>query len=129
MGIAPEGTRSPNHALQEGKTGAAYLATRARAPILPVGVWGVEKIKDSLRRARREPVTISYGPVYRLPDDPRAKGDALAAYTTEIMCRIAALLPEQYRGVYAGNPRVRELESALAARVAAPAFSPTPSQA
>jgi len=25
------------------------------------------------------------------------------------MCRIAALLPEQYRGVYADHPRLKEL--------------------
>jgi len=34
---------------------------------------------------------------------------ALQNATDEIMCRIAALLPEKYRGVYAGHPRTREL--------------------
>ena len=29
--------------------------------------------------------------------------------TTEIMCRIAALLPPAYRGVYAEHPRLKEL--------------------
>jgi 1-acyl-sn-glycerol-3-phosphate acyltransferase len=33
----------------------------------------------------------------------------LAAQTDEIMCRIAALLPEQYHGVYANHPRLKEL--------------------
>jgi 1-acyl-sn-glycerol-3-phosphate acyltransferase len=29
--------------------------------------------------------------------------------TDEIMCQIAALLPESYRGVYADHPRLKEL--------------------
>jgi 1-acyl-sn-glycerol-3-phosphate acyltransferase len=29
--------------------------------------------------------------------------------TDEIMCQIAALLPEKYRGVYADHPRLQEL--------------------
>jgi 1-acyl-sn-glycerol-3-phosphate acyltransferase len=33
----------------------------------------------------------------------------LKQYTDEIMCRIAALLPERYRGVYAEHPRLKEL--------------------
>ena len=109
IGIAPEGTRSPTHDLQRAKTGAAYLATRARVPILPAAIGGVEQIKRRIPWGWRTPATLAYGPVYRLPDDPRAKGEALETYTTEIMCRIAALLPEKYRGVYADNPRVAEL--------------------
>ena len=109
VGIAPEGTRSPTHSLQPAKTGTAYLATRSNAAILPSAVWGVETMRHSLLRARRPAVFIRYGPTYQLPEDPRAKGEALEAYTTEIMCRTAALLPEKYRGVYADHPRVREL--------------------
>jgi hypothetical protein len=30
-------------------------------------------------------------------------------YTEEVMCRIAALLPEQRRGIYAQHPRLKEL--------------------
>jgi 1-acyl-sn-glycerol-3-phosphate acyltransferase len=38
----------------------------------------------------------------------------MQAVTEEIMCRIAALLPEKYRGVYADHPRLNELLSAHA---------------
>jgi 1-acyl-sn-glycerol-3-phosphate acyltransferase len=34
---------------------------------------------------------------------------ALQEYTDEIMCRIAVLLPPDYRGVYADHPRLRQL--------------------
>jgi len=34
---------------------------------------------------------------------------ALKQFTDEIMCHIAALLPENYRGVYADHPRLNLL--------------------
>jgi 1-acyl-sn-glycerol-3-phosphate acyltransferase len=34
---------------------------------------------------------------------------ALQAATDEIMCRIAALLPQSERGYYANHPRLKEL--------------------
>jgi len=35
--------------------------------------------------------------------------EVLKQYTDEIMCHIAALLPEKYRGFYADHPRLKEL--------------------
>ena len=32
--------------------------------------------------------------------------------TTEVMCQIAAMLPPEYRGVYADHPRLKELLAA-----------------
>jgi 1-acyl-sn-glycerol-3-phosphate acyltransferase len=55
-------------------------------------------------------LTIRFGEAFTLPPLEREKRDAqLQAGIDEIMCRIAALLPESYRGVYAGYPRVKEL--------------------
>jgi 1-acyl-sn-glycerol-3-phosphate acyltransferase len=112
FGLAPEGTRSKTHSLQPGKAGVAYVATRSAAPIQPVAVWGVENIRLPWRW--RTPITVSYGAPYCLPDDARAKGAALDEYTDEIMCRIAALLPEKYRGVYAAHPRLKALLASTA---------------
>jgi hypothetical protein len=39
---------------------------------------------------------------------------AMRLATDEIMCQIAALLPEKYRGVYANHPRLQELLKAHA---------------
>jgi 1-acyl-sn-glycerol-3-phosphate acyltransferase len=65
---------------------------------------------DSLRRWRRPKVVISIGEPFTLPPIPGKDRDAaLQAYTDEIMCRIAALLPPSYRGVYAEYPRLKEL--------------------
>lgn len=111
VGIAPEGTRSRDYSgLLEGKQGAAVLASRASVPILPVGIYGSEKINDYWLRLRRPPVTVQIGPSYFLPEIESEDRQAwLARCTDEIMCRIAVLLPPEYRGFYAQHPRLKEL--------------------
>lgn len=104
FGIAPEGTRSQTGALIEGKTGVAYLATRANAPIVPGALWGTEKIKHNLRRLRRTDVYIHVGEPIYLPQG-RANTQQLQEYTDLIMHRLAEMLPEEYRGVYRGAIR------------------------
>jgi 1-acyl-sn-glycerol-3-phosphate acyltransferase len=102
LGLAPEGTRARGtYALQEGKTGTAYLATRADVPIVPIGLAGTERIKHNLLRLRRTYVRAVVGEPFRLPENGRVRGQKLHEYTDLIMHRIAELLPEGYRGVYA----------------------------
>ena len=102
LGVAPEGTRARGtYALQPGKTGAAYLATRADVPIVPVGLSGTEHMKDNLPRLRRTPVRAVVGKPFRLPESGRVRGQKLQEYTDLIMASIAELLPEEYRGAYA----------------------------
>jgi 1-acyl-sn-glycerol-3-phosphate acyltransferase len=111
-GIAPEGTRSQDtHALQPGKTGAAFLALMADVPIVPVVVTNTEHLGAAMKRLYRIPLTVTFGKAYKLPPSPSGRPDEahLETCTTEIMCRIAALLPSEYRGVYADHPRVSEL--------------------
>jgi 1-acyl-sn-glycerol-3-phosphate acyltransferase len=117
LAVAPEGTRSPTEALQEGKPGAAFLAAKANAPLMPVVLWGTEDrvVKERLRRWKRLDITVRAGESFTLPPMDRQNRDAyLAEQTEEIMCRIAALLPEKYRGVYADHPRLHELEQKMA---------------
>ncbi len=111
VGVAPEGTRSRvSRALQPAKGGAAFLALKANVPIVPVALTGVEKLADGLAHFRRTPVTVSFGKPFTLNHLARRGGaDRLQAATDEIMCRIAALLPPEYRGVYAEHPRLKEL--------------------
>ena len=102
LGMAPEGTRARGvPALQKGKTGAAYLATRADVPIVPAAVSGTEKIMQNLARLRRTEVRVAVGEPFHLPESGRVRSQKLAEYTDLIMRRIAELLPEEYRGVYA----------------------------
>jgi 1-acyl-sn-glycerol-3-phosphate acyltransferase len=102
LGMAPEGTRARGvYALQKGKTGAAYLAARADVPIVPVALSGTEQIKRELPRLRRARVRIVVGKPFKLPESSHVRGPKLDEYTDLIMRRIAELLPEEYRGVYA----------------------------
>jgi 1-acyl-sn-glycerol-3-phosphate acyltransferase len=114
LGIAPEGTRSRTGALMPAKTGVAYLADKADVPIIPVGITGTEKAFHELYRLRRPRLKVRFGRPFKLPplrhDD---RSSSLKENTDEIMCQIAILLPPAYRGVYAGHPRLHELESNL----------------
>ncbi len=102
LGVAPEGTRARGlYALQKGKAGAAYLATRADVPIVPLGITGTEKIRHNLLRLRRTRIRVVVGEPFRLPNNGRVPSRELREYTDLIMHRIAELLPEEYRGVYA----------------------------
>jgi 1-acyl-sn-glycerol-3-phosphate acyltransferase len=103
LGMAPEGTRARGeYILQQGKVGAAYLATRAEVPIVPVGLAGVEWVKRNLPRLRRTTVQVSVGEVIRLPESGRVERARLKEYTDLIMRCVASLLPESYRGAYSG---------------------------
>jgi 1-acyl-sn-glycerol-3-phosphate acyltransferase len=110
--IAPEGTRSKTEALQEGKMGVAFLASKSGYPVLPVAVTGTEDrlIVENLKHFRRSKITATAANLLHI-DIPKGKGreEAMRQATDEIMCQIAALLPEKYRGVYADHPRLKEL--------------------
>jgi 1-acyl-sn-glycerol-3-phosphate acyltransferase len=110
LGIAPEGTRSHTHGLIEAKTGAAYLADRAQAPVLPVGIAHSDRIVEDWKRLHRPRITVRFGTPFQLPPVDRKDREAgLRRNTDEIMCQIAALLPEEHWGVYRDHPRLKEV--------------------
>jgi 1-acyl-sn-glycerol-3-phosphate acyltransferase len=66
VGVFPEATISPTFCLKEFKSGAVRMAVDAGVPILPVVVWGSQRIwtkgrKRSFRAARGTPVSITVG--------------------------------------------------------------------
>lgn len=110
FGLAPEGTRSRVRRLIEAREGAAYLASRAQAPILPVGVVNTDVIWENALHLRRTRLEVNIGQPFRLPVSKRAKGPELEAATHLIMVHIAHLLPERYHGVYADSPALAALQ-------------------
>src|SRR5215217_5665967 len=110
--IAPEGTRSKTEALQEGKMGVAFLAAKSGFPVLPVALTGTEdrRVLENLKHFRRSKITVTASELMEI-QLPTGKGreQAMRAVTDEIMVRIAAILPEKYRGVYADHRRLKEL--------------------
>ena len=116
MIIAPEGTRSKAASLLKAEPGAIYIASTAKVGIIPVALTGTEDadVIARLKRFQRLKLTISTdSEIYYPPDIRAAKGadrDALLRESIdEVFCRIAALLPESYRGYYKDFPRVKEL--------------------
>ena len=110
--IAPEGTRSRTGSLNEGKPGVAYLAARSGFPVIPISVTGTadKTVIENVKRFSKSHITLAGGEPFIIHPLPNKDRDAaLQKYTDEIMCQIAALLPEQYRGVYADHPRLKEL--------------------
>jgi 1-acyl-sn-glycerol-3-phosphate acyltransferase len=111
LGIAPEGTRSEGELL-EGKSGTVLLALKTGAPVLPVGISGTEACNSEWKRLRRPRLAVRVGRALNFAPLERATREAqLQEYTTEIMCQIAALLPEKYHGFYRGHPRLKEIMS------------------
>jgi 1-acyl-sn-glycerol-3-phosphate acyltransferase len=98
--LAPEGTRQP--ALSEAKDGMTYVATKANAVIVPVGVDGTEQFPGSLKRLRRAHVTIRFGRAFRLRVEGRQRipRDEMREMTRQVMYQLAQLLPEHRRGCY-----------------------------
>jgi len=100
--IAPEGTRSGVGRLQKGRGGLAYIAARAGALIVPVGIIGVEGFWRNLVRLRRTPVQMALGQPFRFAARGRQLDRrALAQMTDEAMYQLAATLPPERRGRYA----------------------------
>jgi 1-acyl-sn-glycerol-3-phosphate acyltransferase len=112
VGVAPEGRRSPTRALIAGKPGPAWLTLKVDVPIVPVGVTNTWRIGHSLWHFQRTVITVTIGKPFRLPPAKgRNRKEHVADGTEMIMCQIAALLPRDYRGVYATHPRLAKLLS------------------
>jgi 1-acyl-sn-glycerol-3-phosphate acyltransferase len=108
--VFPEGHRSDNHALGPGLPGVAMIALRAGAPIVPVAVWGTERIFKRGRFGPFAPVVhVRYGEPFYLARDGASRHATLQTGIDTIMHRIAAMLPPEYRGLY-GAPAAPALE-------------------
>ncbi|OHE68019.1 MAG: hypothetical protein A2413_10025 [Treponema sp. RIFOXYC1_FULL_61_9] len=101
LGLAPEGTRSRTGVLGQGKAGVAVLAHRAGALIWPVAHWGQENFWSNLKKFKRTPLTVRVGKPFMIQPDPSMTRTVRQEVADEIMCQIARLMPEKYRGPYA----------------------------
>ncbi|MBA7485267.1 1-acyl-sn-glycerol-3-phosphate acyltransferase [subsurface metagenome] len=100
----PEGRRSLNTQLESAFSGAALIASRSSAPILPIGIFGTEKIKGMSWFLRRPRITVNIGASFYLPPvNGKLNRAQLTEFTHSIMEHIAELLPPEYRGNYASR--------------------------
>ncbi len=108
LGIFPEGGATEQY-LIPAKNGAAYLAMTAGVPILPVGLTGMDNIWTNWFKGVRPIIQITIGKPFQptdLPKDRLKRNEAITITGAEIMCRIAALLPDKYHGVYTNDERI-----------------------
>src|SRR3954453_22414396 len=101
VGVFPEATISQSFDLKEFKTGAVRMAMEAGVPILPVVIWGSQRIftknhKKDLRRGAHVRIVVGE------PFTVDRAGDAVAA-TAELKARMDGLL-QQARATYQGKP-------------------------
>jgi len=103
--LAPEGRQSLIGGLEEGNAGAAFLALKSGAPIVPVAMTGTEnsQVYSHLKQWKRAPVTLRVGQPFFLPQHV-SRQKTLQEGTQLIMKTLAELLPESYRGQYRSNP-------------------------
>lgn len=101
LGIMPEGTRSNDGQLGRGNPGITVIAQKSGCPIVPMAFWGVENVKQNLKRARRSDFHFRVGEPFRLdfPSRRLAREDR-QALADDVMRHIAELLPPSYHGVY-----------------------------
>jgi 1-acyl-sn-glycerol-3-phosphate acyltransferase len=101
VGIAPEGRQTVTGGLEDGNEGAAFLALKSGAPIVPVAMTGTENenVYGHLKRFRRARVTLTVGKPFFLREQPDRQA-MLRDGTRQIMEALAELLPESYRGNY-----------------------------
>ena len=117
--VFPEGTRTPDGVLTQPKDGAAMLALRTGAPVVPIGVGDSDRLWPRGRLLPRPGgrVTMRVGSPFRLGeliDGPTTGRAAKTAATAALMRRVAELLPPRQRGVYGSpaDPPVRRRERA-----------------
>jgi 1-acyl-sn-glycerol-3-phosphate acyltransferase len=100
LALFVEGTRSRDGHLKSGKPGAALLAMRSGAPLIPVGIAGTHRIFPGRSRwPHPTRVTLRIGAPFWLVHEPdgRLDRDALMRGTDRIMEAIESLVPEAQR--------------------------------
>jgi 1-acyl-sn-glycerol-3-phosphate acyltransferase len=98
VGIFPEGTRGEGE-VQEGLGGAAMIALRTGATIVPVGIAGTEEaLPRDAKGVRFRPVTIAFGEPLHPDDVPNGgRRERMEALTGMLMVRIAEAVDEASR--------------------------------
>ena len=105
IAMAPEGRESLTGALEPGNEGAAFIALKSGAPIVPIVMTGTENSNTygHLKRFKRAKVTLTVGKPFILKE-PTDRRTRLQEGTRQIMETLAGMLPEAYRGNYRSHP-------------------------
>lgn len=102
VGIFPEGTISRSLLIQPLKSGAARIAAQAGAPLIPVVLWGTQRILTKGRRIdlrRGKAISIEVGePLHPTPaDNPTEVTAALQQRMETMLDRLISQYPAEQR--------------------------------
>ncbi|OWY65402.1 1-acyl-sn-glycerol-3-phosphate acyltransferase [cyanobacterium TDX16] len=90
IGVYLEGKRTSDGRITDPKRGAALLAAKAQAPLLPVSLWGTEKILIKGSAVPRPvPITVRIGEV--IPPPTSTDKEELQAVTQQCAAAITTL--------------------------------------
>ncbi|MDY6898023.1 MAG: lysophospholipid acyltransferase family protein [Cyanobacteriota bacterium] len=67
VGIFLQGTRTKDGRITDPKKGAALIAAKAKAPLIPVCLWGTQDIEKGSNIPQRVPVTVRIGELISPP--------------------------------------------------------------
>jgi 1-acyl-sn-glycerol-3-phosphate acyltransferase len=99
--IYPEGMRSQNQKVKLAFHGAALIASRSRVPVIPIGIYGTEKIRGIGWIWNRPQISLNIGKPFTLPPiEGRPTKYELTRLTDDIMDHITGILPAEYHGYY-----------------------------
>lgn len=107
FGIYPEGTRSRDGRLHKGKTGVAQLALSTGAPVVPVALFGTDRLLPHGKKLPRlHRITVRFGePLDFSRYDGMDSSPAIRrAVTDEIMYAILELSEQEYVDRYHARP-------------------------
>jgi 1-acyl-sn-glycerol-3-phosphate acyltransferase len=101
LAIAPEGTRSKDGNLQQGKAGVAFIAYKKQVPMIPIATLGFENFSKNIKRLKRTPITLVVGKPFELVQkEGRLDAHGREQLIDEIMMRLAMLMPPSQWGHY-----------------------------
>jgi 1-acyl-sn-glycerol-3-phosphate acyltransferase len=103
IGMFPEATISPSFVPRKGKTGTVRLAQETNSPLLPVAVWGGQRLLTKWRpknMRRNVPISVYVGPPLELKhdEDPEAATARLMTEITKLLSEAQAAYPVQPAG-------------------------------
>ena len=94
VGIYPEGTRSKDGKLRSGRAGAAVLALRTGAPLVPAAVFNTEAAMRRRLLPGGPPMAIRFGPPMTFAPEAEPSRARLLEVRDQIMSGISALIEE-----------------------------------
>jgi 1-acyl-sn-glycerol-3-phosphate acyltransferase len=125
VGIFPEATISRSFVIKELKTGAVRIAANAGVPVIPVVLFGTQRILTKGRRldlTRHRPVAIEVGePMHVTGEDSVAETAELKRRMEEMLDRLITGYPDKEPGAWwlpqaygGGAPSLEEAEAMYA---------------